>query len=406
MNALTLLAPPPDSAAEWAERIAFSYQHCVESFIETGRLLMAAKAALPHGEFTPMIENELPFGERTAQRLMAIAEHPWLSNPTHASLLPADWTAVYELVKLTPEQLDQAQAAGKIHPKMERKEAINGARAIAHNRQEPDDSLNYFPTGPWATRALMEVVLPHLGVRNLSTAWEPACGEGHIAEVLKEYTPHVLASDIHDYGYPAVIADFLQDTDHGLEAGMTDWIITNPPFGAATIPFIQQALRLARTGVAMLVRSQWIAEGNERYDEIFRDTPPTLIAFFVERCPIHMGRWEPDGKTFTAYCWLVWVKDMPPQPPFWIPPGQRERLTKEDDAVRFTTHPVTAVARGATIAAPFNSGPVVPFPEQMSGAGFNYKPAIPLPREDWERATKATIAEGEKMIRNFWSDQK
>ncbi len=32
-------------------------------------------------------------------------------------------------------------------------EPINGARAIMGSRQEPDDSLDYFPTPPWATRA-------------------------------------------------------------------------------------------------------------------------------------------------------------------------------------------------------------------------------------------------------------
>lgn len=346
MNALTLLSPAPDTPAEWAARISAAYRQCVEDFIETGRLLIAAKAALPHGKFTPMIETQLPFGARTAQRLMAIAEHPWLSNPTHGSLLPPCWRTISELAVLTPEQLEEASSQGKIHPDMERKEAINGARAIAHNRIEPDDSLNYFPTPPWATRALIEVVLPHLGIHNLSTAWEPACGEGHIAEVLKEYCSAVCATDIHNYGYgdgEDGVLDFLAE---GVENRChAQWLVTNPPFGDTTIPFIQQALRLAHVGVAMLVRSQWVVEGIERYNEIFRDTPPTLCAFFVERCPIHKGRFEPEGDTMTAYCWLAWVKDMPPQPPFWIPPGQRERLTKPDDAERFTTHPVTPAPR-------------------------------------------------------------
>lgn len=401
MNALTLLAPTPDTPAEWAQRISAAYRQCVEDFIETGRLLLAAKEALPHGEFTPMIETQLPFGERTAQRLMAIAGHPWLSNPTHASLLPADWTAVYELVKLTPEQIEDAVGQGKIRPDMERKEAINGARAIAHNRIEPDDSLNYFPTGPWATRTLIEVVLPHLNIHGLSSAFDPACGEGHIAEVLREYLPHdmVCASDIHDYGYgvSGPQHDYLNPMNVMIGP---DWVITNPPFGDKTVQFVLRALKEAFVGVAMLVRTQWATEGIERYTQIFRDTAPTLCAFFVERCPIHKGRWEPEGDTMTAYCWLVWVKDMPPQPPFWIPPGQRERLTKPDDAARFTTHPVTAAPRrtGTTIRHRMNVEDIVD--------RNILRPATALDREAWERATKATIAEGEKMITNFWSDQK
>jgi hypothetical protein len=66
---------------------------------------------------------------------------------------------------------------------------INGARAIMGSRVEPSDSLDYFPTPPWATRALIEKVLPQVACRDTGRqiAWEPACGEGHMAEVLAEY---------------------------------------------------------------------------------------------------------------------------------------------------------------------------------------------------------------------------
>jgi len=89
----------------------------------------------------------------------------------------------------------------------------------------------------------------------------------------------------------------------------------------------------------MFVRLQWL-ESVGRYETIFRDHPPTLIAFFAERVNLCKGRWEPDGTTATAYIWLVWIKGAAPRPPFWIPPGQREALTQPDDAERFTAHPV------------------------------------------------------------------
>ena len=41
--------------------------------IECGRLLVAAKAALPHGSFVHVVEKKLPFGRHTAIRLMAVA---------------------------------------------------------------------------------------------------------------------------------------------------------------------------------------------------------------------------------------------------------------------------------------------------------------------------------------------
>lgn len=218
--------------------------------------------------------------------------------------------------------------------------AINGARSIMGSRQEPDDSLDYFPTPPWATRALIEVVLPHLQAAPINSVWEPACGEGHIAEVLREYVPVVHATDVFDYGY-GELWDFLANQGHypGGLAGV-QWICTNPPFRDAALAFVEEAHRHAAIGVAMFFRSQWAVEGTERYERVFRDTPPTCCAFFVERVNLCKGRWDPDGSTATAYCWLIWGRSERPVPPFWIPPGQRKAMTRPDDAERFTAHPV------------------------------------------------------------------
>lgn len=108
----------------WAVRIAACWRRGAESIIEAGRLLAAAKAALEHGEFESMIERALPFGARTAQRLMAIAADERLSNPTRVSLLPPSWGAMYELTRLDDEQLDKSFADGAIKPDMERADAV------------------------------------------------------------------------------------------------------------------------------------------------------------------------------------------------------------------------------------------------------------------------------------------
>lgn len=222
---------------------------------------------------------------------------------------------------------------------------INGARSVMAGRKERDNSRDDFWTPPFATRALCEVIFPHLGfpVKPLHfgrTAWEPACGEGHMAEVLKEYFSLVHASDIHAYGYGLPGLNFLTS-----ERGFYDWIITNPPFrGSAkrngprqdrALEFTIRAVDRARIGVAMFVRTQWADEGVERYERLFKPHPPTLQARFVERVPLCKGKWDPDGSTATAYCWLVWVKGREPMPPFWIPPGQRKALTRPDDRERF-----------------------------------------------------------------------
>lgn len=257
------------------------------------------------------------------------------------------------------EQQQELAARGLAPP-------INGARAIMASRAEPDDSLDYFPTPPWATRALMERVLPRLGIspQAIGAAWEPACGEGHMAEVLREYVRFVHASDVFDYGYRDAMGELVELGDDVRDflaespgtAPIVTWIITNPPFGDRSIAFVLNALDLA-PNVAMFFRSQWAVEGIERYEQIFRDRPPTLCAFFSERVNLCKGRWDPEGTTATAYCWLVWVRDAHPRPPLWIAPGCRKEFTRSDDVERFTAHPVQKKRAPGTASAgpPCNS---------------------------------------------------
>jgi hypothetical protein len=110
-----ILAP-----GNWPQRIAAAWQQTVHAIIETGKLLNEAKHVLDHGEFGDMIRDQLPFGPRTAQRLMNIAEHPVLANATHASHLPASWMTLYELSRLPALLVDGKLADGTITPRLER----------------------------------------------------------------------------------------------------------------------------------------------------------------------------------------------------------------------------------------------------------------------------------------------
>ena len=56
------------SSDDFASAIARRWQDSVVAIIDVGKLLLGAKAALPHGEFGAMIESEkVPFGMSTAQ---------------------------------------------------------------------------------------------------------------------------------------------------------------------------------------------------------------------------------------------------------------------------------------------------------------------------------------------------
>lgn len=177
-------------------------------------------------------------------------------------------------------------------------------------------ALDYFPTPPWATRALMEELAHLLGAEGVSgrarlagmTAWEPACGALDMARAIGEYVAQVRASDVHDHaGLGVEIHDFLAPGAGPGDAA--DLIITNPPFALAQ-PFIERALPRAREAVAMLVRSAFL-ESESRWRALWRLHPPSHVLQFVERVPMFEGRLDAKGSTATSYCWLVWVKYSP-----------------------------------------------------------------------------------------------
>jgi hypothetical protein len=225
----------------------------------------------------------------------------------------------------------------------------SGGTAVMARRVEPPGSLDYFPTPPWATRALLNHVLAQTPIfRNeLHSCWEPAAGEGHMAEVLREYFTHVHATDVHDYGKRYGVGSFVGEgldvasyspcADCAREHAAPDWVITNPPFNLA-VEFAERALREAKVGVALLVRTAW-AEGAERFARLFRTTPPATIAFFVERVPMTKGRWDPNASSATSYTWFVWRQEALrlglKTTAMWIPPGQRKALERPLDRKRF-----------------------------------------------------------------------
>lgn len=204
----------------------------------------------------------------------------------------------------------------------------NTSHAVMQQRSEPHDSLDDFPTPPWATRALMEYVIPDCGVGSL--VWEPACNRGYMSRALGEYFGAIHESDIHDYGIGAYTHDFLFPTaSASFWFDEVEWIITNPPFRLAE-QFIEQARGLATEGVAMIVRSAFL-EGVGRYERLFSKNPPSIIAQFTERVPMVKGRYDPKASTATSYAWLVWLAGDNETTFMWIPPCRKD-LERPGDA--------------------------------------------------------------------------
>lgn len=184
-------------------------------------------------------------------------------------------------------------------------------------RTEALDSLDDFPTPPWATRALMEYVIKDRTAIQRMACLEPACGAGHMAKVLKNYFGNVDCADIKDYGYGRV-----QDYLSYAPSNKIDWVITNPPFRLSQ-GFVLSALDQAKVGVAILARTVFL-ESSGRYRAIFQNRPPTTFAQFVERVPMVKGRLDKSATTATGYCWLIWDKRKKSTPELtWIPPCRK-----------------------------------------------------------------------------------
>lgn len=195
----------------------------------------------------------------------------------------------------------------------------NTSHAVMAQRVEPKDSPDDFPTPPWATRGLIEHVIGNKATLATQSCLEPACGAGHMAKVLREYFVDVKAADAYHYGYGPV-RDFLT---YPYEAGGVDWVITNPPFRLAE-DFVHRALAIARVGVAILARTVFL-ESSGRYNSIFKYSPPTKFAQFVERVPMVKGRLDAKASTATGYAWLVWEKNVADAPRLmWVPPCRRD----------------------------------------------------------------------------------
>lgn len=163
-------------------------------------------------------------------------------------------------------------------------------------REEND----FYATDPKAVHYLLR---HELFAENI---WEPACGNGNMSKVLKEYGYNVFSTDLIDRGYCDLQMDFLEN-DMTFEGD----IITNPPFKYAT-EFILKALEAVPIGgkVAMFLKINYLS-GKRRYKEIYSKFPPSRVYVFTGRVACSKND-NPAGYKNQAmdYCWMIWEKGM------------------------------------------------------------------------------------------------
>jgi len=163
--------------------------------------------------------------------------------------------------------------------------------------EEERADYDYYATPPKASHELCRVETFNKDI------WEPACGEGHISEVLKSYGYNVYSTDLIKRGYEDEITDFLKCTN--------TWngdIITNPPYEYA-YEFINKAIEIVNTGnkIAFLLRIQFL-EGKKRR-EFYKVHPPKVLYVASGRFrPARNGDFDKCGSGAACYAWYVWEK--------------------------------------------------------------------------------------------------
>ena len=154
------------TAEDFASQIAATWQASVVAILDTGDLLVKAKAKLPHGAFVRMVQSQLPFGERTAQKLMKISGCAHFRE--HARHLPPSWTILYELTDLSVEAF-KAALGKAIRPDMERRMIVQLVKAEAEDTKSADEEESVEPCEQELTpeqRILVALFALHSALQN------------------------------------------------------------------------------------------------------------------------------------------------------------------------------------------------------------------------------------------------
>ena len=167
---------------------------------------------------------------------------------------------------------------------------------------------DYYATPPETTQSLLNVLELN------GSILEPACGEGHISEVLKNNYPssEIVSTDLIDRGYGRGGINFLE---HTYDRTFTN-VITNPPFKYMR-EFVEKALEISDEKVMMFGKIQFL-EGKGR-KEFLMNSPLKYVYVFSERQnPLRNGESvDENGKKWSStmcFAWYVWEKGYQGEP--------------------------------------------------------------------------------------------
>lgn len=169
--------------------------------------------------------------------------------------------------------------------------------ASAHSNEDREEN-DFYATDPKA----LDFFLDQSGIV-LQNVQECACGQGHLAEVLKQRGLLGKASDLIDRGYGMVEQDFYKYSD--IQDGD---ILTNPPYADA-MKFCKHALDCVHDGskVIMLMRIQFL-EGQRRKSFLLNN-PPKYVYVSSSRLLLAKNADFVKYNTPSANCYAQYVQE-------------------------------------------------------------------------------------------------
>jgi hypothetical protein len=132
---------------EWAVIIRPDLEQETAAHISAGRKLIEAKSDLKarNGSFLRLLDL-LGYNEDKAERSMAIARHPVLSDSATLRNLPTSGTTLYQLSRIKPELLSELVANGTVHSRLTH-EAAKGLRKTLRDRCDDGDGTRHDDNG-------------------------------------------------------------------------------------------------------------------------------------------------------------------------------------------------------------------------------------------------------------------
>lgn len=170
----------------------------------------------------------------------------------------------------------------------------------------PREANDFYSTDPEAVHLLLKYEELNKDVT------EPSCGNGNIAEVLKEHGHKVEAFDLVDRGY-GYVKDFLTDT-----APIIGDCVMNPPYKYAK-EHILHALSLMKNGskLCVFLKIQFLESVGRK--KLYDETPPKYVYVFRKRIDTYRGDDRSLGGSAVCYCWYIWQKGFKGEPTLrWI----------------------------------------------------------------------------------------